>query len=131
VTSSYDEYEQQIAGCIPPGSLVLGFQHYWLGLRQFRYRTWLLPLNLANASIEADPIPLDAALERLNPDVILLDRHARELLDDTADPRHPYHHIATGFEAFRARRPLVRVCAVLDLSYGTMEVYRVSGRREF
>ena len=23
----------------------LGLQHYWLGLRQFEYRTWLLPIT--------------------------------------------------------------------------------------
>ncbi len=44
-TTPYDWFEGQVAACIPAGSLVLGFQHYWLGLRQFSYRTWLLPLR--------------------------------------------------------------------------------------
>jgi 4-amino-4-deoxy-L-arabinose transferase-like glycosyltransferase len=130
-TSSYDAFERQIAACIPPGSVVLGFQHYWLGLRDFRYRTWLLPLNMANPYIEQNPDPLETALERVNPDVVLIDRHARDLLATTADPAHPYHHIATGFEAFRARRPLVLLCAIHDPSYATMEVYGVSSRRDF
>jgi hypothetical protein len=126
-TSSYDTYERRIAACIPPESMVLGFQHYWLGLRQFRYRTWLLPLDMANPYVEPDAMLLDAALDRVAPDVILIDPHARELLADTANPSHPYHHIATGFEAFRASRLLTQLCAIPDQSYGTMEVYRVGG----
>ncbi|HEY7170708.1 MAG TPA: glycosyltransferase family 39 protein [Vicinamibacterales bacterium] len=130
-TSSYDGYERQIAACIPPGAMVLGFQHYWLGLRGFRYRTWLLPLDMANPYIEEHPLPLEAALDRINPDVVLIDRHARDLLAATADPAHPYHHIATGFAAFRARRRLALRCAIHDSSYATMEVYEVSARRDF
>ena len=42
--SAYSFYTSQIAGCIPPGAPVLGLQHYWMGLRQFEYRTWLLPI---------------------------------------------------------------------------------------
>jgi hypothetical protein len=125
-TSSYDAYEQRIANCIPPASLVVGFQHYWWGLRQFRYRSWLLPLNLANPYVEVDPVPLDVALDRIAPDIILIDRHMRDLLADTADPAHPYHHIATGFEAFRAKRPFKPLCAIQDRSYGTMEVVQVA-----
>ena len=73
-TSSYQRYEEQIASCIPPGSLVLGFQHYWLGLRRFPYRTWLLPFNLANPDFEAEPVRLDVALDGIDPNVILIDR---------------------------------------------------------
>jgi hypothetical protein len=32
----YDSYESEVARCIPPESLVLGLQRYWLGLRQYR-----------------------------------------------------------------------------------------------
>ena len=32
-TSPYDWFESEVAGCIPSGALVLGLQHYWLGLR--------------------------------------------------------------------------------------------------
>ena len=71
----YDWYESQVAGCIPPGSLVLGLQHYWLGLGQFPYRTWLLPIDLANPLYHDKPISLDEALERVNPTVILVDRY--------------------------------------------------------
>jgi hypothetical protein len=124
-TSSYDWYEQQIRACIPDGSLVLGFQHYWLGLRRFPYRTWLLPLNMTNPSFEAQPISLDAALDRINPSIVLMDRNARALFEETANASHPFHYLATGVDAYRARRSFVPRCVVRDPTYGTMEIYEV------
>jgi 4-amino-4-deoxy-L-arabinose transferase-like glycosyltransferase len=123
--SPYQWYEEQIAACIPPGSLVLGFQHYWLGLHDFPYRTWLLPLNMANPDFEASPVPFDVALDRINPAIVLLDRHARQLFTATANPAHRYHYLAVGLAAFRARRAFVPRCVVRDSTYGTMEVYEV------
>jgi hypothetical protein len=124
-TSSYDWYEHQIRACIPDGALVLGFQHYWLGLRGVPYRTWLLPLNMTNPSFEAQPIALDAALDRINPSIVLMDRNARALFAETATASHPFHYLATGFDAYRARRPFVPRCVVRDSTYGTMEIYEV------
>src|SRR5262249_8414877 len=113
-TSSYDWYERQIADCIPPGSLVLGFQHYWIGLRNFPYRSWLLPLNMTNPAYEAQPVPLDVALSRINPSIVLMDRFARQLFDQAADPGHPYHYLATGLDVYRRERSLVPRCVVRD-----------------
>jgi hypothetical protein len=89
----------QIPTCIPEGSLVLGFQHYWLGLHDFPYRTWLLPLNMTNPSFEAKP-----------------------------KPSHPFHYLAVGCETYRAHRSLVPRCVVRDPTYGTMEIYEVRSR---
>jgi hypothetical protein len=125
----YDSYEQRIAGCIPPRSRVLGFQHYWLGLRQFPYRSWLLPLNEANPDFAADPLPFDQAIDRVQPDVLLLDRYFIDLLRETQDPASHYHHIATGFAAFAARHRLEPSCTVVDATYGDMQVLVNRGGR--
>jgi hypothetical protein len=127
-TTSYDSFERQVADCIPAGSLVLGFQHYWLGLHDYPYRTWLLPLNMANPAFEMAPIPLDVALERINPNVILMDRYARQLFEATANPSHPYHYLAVGFDAYRQQRTLLPRCVVRDATYGTIEVYEVGSK---
>jgi len=124
-TTSYDGFERQVAGCIPTGALVLGFQHYWLGLHDFPYRTWLLPLNMANPAFETAPLPIDVALERINPNVVLMDRNARQLFEETANPSHPYHYLAVGFDAYRQQRSLLPRCVVRDATYGTIEVYEV------
>jgi len=125
----YDSYTSQVAGCIPAGSLVLGLQHYWLGLRQYRYRTWLMPLNLAHPRYYHDPLTLDEALERVHPDVILVDRYVQAMLDEARPPEHSNHGYFVGFEAFIARRGVEPACVIRDRTYGTMIVYRVPGLR--
>jgi 4-amino-4-deoxy-L-arabinose transferase-like glycosyltransferase len=123
-TTPYDRYTGEVARCIPSGSLVLGLQHYWLGLRQFPYRTWLVPANYAHPVYFHEPMGLDRAIERVDPDVILIDRHMARLFESTADPGHDFHHLYLGFEAFKQRHPLEQVCVIRDDTYGTMEVYR-------
>jgi hypothetical protein len=129
--SSYDWYEEQVASCIPPGSLVLGFQHYWLGLHGFPYRSWLLALNMTNPAYETQQVSLDVALDRINPKIILMDRFARQLFEEATNPAHPYHYLAAGFDLYRAERSLVPRCVVRDPTYGTMEIYETrSGSSE-
>ena len=124
-TTSYEWYTGEVARCIPSGSLVLGLQHYWLGLRQFPYRTWLVATNNAHPAYSHDPVPLDEAIDRINPDVILVDRHIDTMLRNARNPSHPYHHYALGFQAFVARRGAQVTCVIRDRTYGMMRVYRV------
>ena len=119
----YDWYESEVARCIPPGSLVLGLQHYWLGLRQFRYRTWLLPIDWANPFYYDKPISLDEALERVNPNIILVDRYIDELMTEAANAENPNYRLHVGFEAFKARHHAKVICVIRDRTYGTMQIY--------
>src|SRR6185436_7563435 len=89
-TGAYAWYESQIAGCIPPGSRVLGLQ-------QYPYRTWLLPILLAQPPAGETAIAFDAALDRVDPDVVLLDRYIDDLMRTAADPRDPNHRLYVGF----------------------------------
>ena len=119
-------YADQIANCIPPGSRVLGFQHYWVGrLRQFPYRTWHVPLNMTHPAYHDPRLRFDEALDQVGPDVILVDRHIRDLLHQTRDPESEYHYVSLGFDQYTQRHPLEPLCVVRDRTYGTMEVYRV------
>jgi hypothetical protein len=124
-TGAYTWYESQVAGCIPSGSVVLGLQHYWLGLRQYRYRTWLLPIALAQPRDGEAALDFETALDRVGADVILVDRYIDDLMRTAADPRDPNHRLYAGFEAFKARRRLRLACVVRDRTYGTMQVYVV------
>ena len=65
------------------------------------------------------------ALQRINPNVILMDRYARQLFEATANPSHPYHYLAVAFDAYRQQRTLLPRCVVRDATYGTIEVYEV------
>jgi 4-amino-4-deoxy-L-arabinose transferase-like glycosyltransferase len=124
-TTSYEWYTGEVARCIPRGSLVLGLQHYWLGLRQYPYRTWLVATNNAHPVYAEHPVPLDAAIESINPDVILIDRYMDTMLRNARNPSHPYHEYFLGFQAFVARRGAQVTCVIRDRTYGMMRVYRV------
>ena len=60
-TTPYDWYEAEVASCLSPDSRVLGLQHYWLGLRQYVYRSWLLPISFALPRYAREPMSLDQA----------------------------------------------------------------------
>jgi hypothetical protein len=98
--------------------------------QQASWRSFLRPSfkssrSVSNPDFERDPVPLDVALDRINPAIILIDRFARELFTATANPSNRYHYLATGLDAFRARRHFVPKCVVRDPTYGTMEIYEV------
>ena len=125
-TSPFDWFESQIAGCIPEGSLVLGLQHYWLGLRQYRFRSWLVPIYFANPQYVDAPVGFDRAIERVDPDVLLIDRNIRAMFDDgRSSERQPAHDLTAGFDVYQSRHRVEPICVVRDGTYGTMEVYHV------
>jgi len=121
----YDWYSREIAACIPDGSRVLGLQHYWLGLRQYDYRTWLMATNLAHPSYYHDPMPLDAALDRIDPDIILVDRFMSAFFESASRTDHRFHYMREGYDRFMARRGAHPICAIQNHTYGTMYVYQV------
>lgn len=123
--SPYDWFESQVASCIPAGSLVLGLQHYWLGLRQYPYRTWLVPVSYANPLSAHERMTLDDALQRIDPDIILIDRHMAQFFESAAASDHPYHALHTAFTAFMSHRRAEPICVIRDSTYGAMTVFSV------
>lgn len=124
-TTPYEGFSEEVAGYIPAGALVLGLQHYWLGLRRYPYRTWLLPINYAHPRYYHEPLSLDQALERVNPDVILIDRYMGRYFEEVARPDHPRHRDCTDFQRFMSRHGATLAGVVDDRTYGTMRIYRV------
>jgi 4-amino-4-deoxy-L-arabinose transferase-like glycosyltransferase len=121
----YAFFTSQIARCIPPDARVLGLQHYWMGLRQFEYRTWLLPFNMSRPGWYDEPLTLEQALARVDPDVILVDRYIAAYLADNEDVDRPGHQDAAGVNAFLDKRRARVACSIRDRTYGTMIVYRL------
>ena len=124
-TTPYEWFSSEVARCIPDGSLVLGLQHYWLGLRQYPFRTWLVPTNMAHPVYYHEAMTLDDALERIDPDVILIDRYMAAFFHNTSDPADPAHSFSAGYERFMDRRRATLLCVINGLDYGEMRVYRV------
>ena len=70
----------------------------------------------------------DEAIERIDPDVMLVDRYIDRMLRNARDPSHVNHHLYLGFEAFVSRRHASISCVIRDRSYGDMRVYLVPRR---
>jgi 4-amino-4-deoxy-L-arabinose transferase-like glycosyltransferase len=108
----YPAYIAEVRQQIPPGSRILGLHSYWLGLQDFSYRSFLVPLNWADLGV-----PLDQALEQVDPDVVLLDPRMRAYFGSVPDGER--------FEAWLRRHAAELIGQVDDPTYGLMQVYRL------
>lgn len=125
-TTPYAQMSAQIAEVIPPGSRVLGLQHYWLGLRAYPFRTWLLPVFYARPETHTPALAMDDALARVDPDVILLDRHMQAYLAELTDAGHADHALYAGYERFMAARKATLVAIIEDATYGPLSIYTLA-----
>src|SRR5204863_8106212 len=73
ITTPYPAFVADIRQYLPPGARILGLHSYWLGLQDFDYRSFLVPLNWAD-----EGLPLDQGLARVAPDVVLVDARMRD-----------------------------------------------------
>lgn len=85
----------------------------------------VLPINMSRPGWYDEPLTLQQALGRVDPDVILLDRFMTTYLDENASPERSGHQDAVGVKAFMAERGARLVCSIRDHTYGTMHVYHL------
>ncbi len=109
----YPTYVAAVRQYIPPESRVLGLHSYWLGLQDFSYRTFLVPLNMADLGV-----PLDQALASVDPDVVLLDARMRAYFLNAPD--------GALFSRWLANHDARLLGEVDDPTYGRMQIYGVS-----
>ena len=124
LTTPYADFIARVRAYIPPGSRVLGLHNYWFGLDDLEYRGWLVPLGLADEA-SGSPAPLDDALDRIAPDVILIDPRLRAYFEH-ADASDPKPRLAADW---MARRGYVRIAVVDDATYGAMHIFGVRATR--
>ena len=129
-TTPYYAYIGQVRRFIPPGARVLGLHTYWFGLEDFDYRSWVVPLAWTDPSNEPAALTLDAALERVAPDIVLVDQRMREYF---AAPAYRGQENAARFSQWLLRHDGRLIGRVDDATYGLMEIYQVrrssAGRR--
>jgi hypothetical protein len=126
-TTPYDVFMASVGSHILPGSRVPGLQHYWLGLREHTYRSWLLPFKLSDAESPAAPVSFEAALEIMAPDVVLMDRHMRAFFARIARPSDPDHARYLQFHSFMRRHGARLAGVVDDVAHGSVEIYQLEG----
>ena len=116
-TTPYDAYVARLRVEAPSGARVLGVHTWWLGFHDADFRAWLVPLLEADPRYAQPPLPIDAALDRVNPDVVLIDAELRAVLDARPD-------LGAGVAAWLAGNGLTRVATIDDPTWGATEVYR-------
>src|SRR5262249_41525871 len=103
----YPTFVGEVRASIPPGARILGLHSYWLGLQDFDYRSFLVPLNFADLGL-----PLDQALDQVDPDVVLLDARMRAYFLSVPD--------GDVFDAWLQRHDARLIGQVDDPTYGLM-----------
>jgi hypothetical protein len=111
----YPTFIAQVRAYVPQGARVLGLHSYWFGLEDVDYRSFLVPLDLAD-----EGLPLDQALSRVAPDVLLVDARMRNYFDSPEAGRD--HDRFYGWLLDHDAQLLGRID---DQTYGLMEIYRV------
>jgi 4-amino-4-deoxy-L-arabinose transferase-like glycosyltransferase len=124
-TTPYPEFIARVRAFVPHDARVLGLHNYWLGLHDLDYRTWLVPVLQADARSACVPLPVEAALDGVAPDMVLIDPHMRAYLNDpgAGDP-------VGGIRDWMERQHLVRIGVVDDGTYGLIEILARPGVSE-
>jgi 4-amino-4-deoxy-L-arabinose transferase-like glycosyltransferase len=111
----YPVFISEVRQYVPSGARILGLHSYWLGLQDFDYRSFLVPLNWAD-----EGLPLDEGLARVAPDVVLLDARMRDYFASVPD--------GARFRAWLAAHSGELIGRVDDPTYGLLEVYFLKSR---
>ncbi|MCI0434197.1 MAG: hypothetical protein L0271_11260 [Gemmatimonadetes bacterium] len=122
--SPYAAVSARIAAEIPTGARILGLHQWWLGLRDRPFTSWLLPVWQSDPRFTERPIPLDQAIERVAPDVVLIDPAMAAWFSEIADPGHDQHARYIAWLSWTRRHGFAPIDTVADPTYGAIEVWR-------
>jgi hypothetical protein len=123
--TAYAVYTSRIAEHLPAGAHVLGLQRWWLGLQPLRYTSWLLPVWQSDARFTDNVRPLDAAIDGIAPDFILMDSAMAAWFESISSPAHADHARSVQWQAYQRRHNVTLVAVVADATYGEVRVLRI------
>jgi 4-amino-4-deoxy-L-arabinose transferase-like glycosyltransferase len=125
-TSPYKTLAVELSRHIPPHAVVLGLHHYWMGLHHLKFRSWLLPLLLSNpVHYKLERLNLYDALDRIHPDIVLIDVHMRKQFELISAGEQPYSTWLRDFRRYMTDRHAQLSATVNDPTYGSIEVFRL------
>lgn len=122
-TTPYYQFIGQVRSFIPANARVLGLHNYWFGLEDFDYRSFSVPLNWTDWQNEPRPLSFDEGLERIAPDIVLLDQRMRDYFVNSAAPDDPKPRDFNHWLNAHQGKPVGRVD---DPTYGLVEIYAVT-----
>jgi 4-amino-4-deoxy-L-arabinose transferase-like glycosyltransferase len=116
-------YLAQIRQSIPPGSSVLGLPPHWLAVPEPGYRSVNLLLLLAEPAKNPAAVSLDAALEQIAPQFILVDPPIANLFTDFSSPLARTR--SEQFWAYMHRHHAVLVDTLYSNTGAAIQIYRL------
>lgn len=112
----YRPFIGQVRQHIPDGARILGPHTFWLGLNDFEYRSWFVPLA-QNKAASADPrLSLPEALTAVDPTTILVDQATQAIWNAN-------QQMGQSFFDWRAETGFVLQGVVVDETYGRVEIW--------
>jgi hypothetical protein len=119
VTTPYPAFVTRVRQAIPPGARIVALHTYWFGLEDHDVRSFLVPITWADPRSQSPPVPLDEGLDRIAPDIVLLDPRLRDYFatDGATD--------GANFEGWLERHRGRLIDQIDDPTYGRMDVYQV------
>jgi hypothetical protein len=112
----YQQLSSQLQSSIPPGARVLALHTYWFDLEDRDIRSWFVPLNQINSSFWTPPRSIEAALDDISPDFVVVDPGIRARL--ASEPT-----LAAAIERWLFERGFERIKVFDDTIYGRFDVY--------
>jgi 4-amino-4-deoxy-L-arabinose transferase-like glycosyltransferase len=128
-TTPYDTVASELRRLVPPGSRVTGLPQWALAFlgTPVSYRAILVPVQLGHPRYVEAPIPVGEGLDRLAPDLVLVDGRLRRFLEGAASEGPETRPIAQGITAWLERRRAREVASIDDPDYGRLSLLSVTG----
>jgi hypothetical protein len=115
-TTPYVEFSAEIKQHLPPDGRILALHNYWFGFETWDYRSWFVPLLQNNPDYWQPPLSVEAALNGVDPTIILIDPRMRALFEANSVTAEAVYE-------WMAAHSFERTAVVEDETYGRMEIY--------
>jgi hypothetical protein len=122
-TTPYYNFIGRVRLNVPEGAGVLGLHRYWFGMEDHPYRSFVVPIWWADPSRTSPPLPLADGLQRIGPDVVLVDGAMRSYFQSQAARDAGY---SEAFDKWLSRRQAYLVGSVVDPAYGRLDIFRLT-----
>lgn len=126
-TTPYYQFVAQLRRSLPNRARILAWHNFWFGLEDFDYRSFWVPFAWLESNNQPRPLRLDEGLDRIAPDVVLVDDAMRRYLVVNASPANPNPRL---FYDWMKRHDAHLIGRIEDRTYGLVEVYRVTRTNE-
>ncbi|MEO6325018.1 MAG: hypothetical protein ABIT01_08855 [Thermoanaerobaculia bacterium] len=123
----YAALVKRLHAAVPLGSRVLAVPLTWMDPvpRTADFRALNVPIYLASASFVRHPVPFGTAADAVGADVLIVDRTVSGFLQESRDPKHPFHALGEQMRAWIESRREGLLADFEDPTYGRFEVWRL------